>query len=197
MSPRTIEFEPTLGTLVLLTAHVAVGILCAWSFVRERQEGREASQPWLWLVLALPVLLLGLQHAVGLGTAFTNELRRQALDGGWYGGRRSVQRLLIELIAPLGAGVLALLLWGVRKQWRRYLPAALAVVFLSGYGALQLISFHDLDAALNQRWLGVHVETWLNGGGIALAWGALCWSFAIGRGRRMYRTHALRRRRIR
>lgn len=169
--------ELTFGTFLLLTAHVSLAVLCIWSFARERNENRGDAQPWLWLVLSLPILLLGVQHATGLGSALTNALRQQALAEGWYGSRRSLQRLLVELVAPLSLVVLALLSWQLRRQWRRYLLAILAFILLTSYGAVQIISLHDVDAQMHHRWLGVNLETWLNVAGLALASGAIYQSF--------------------
>lgn len=183
--------EPTPGTFLLLTAHVSLAVLCIWSFARERSENRGEAQPWLWLVLSLPILLLGVQHATGLGSALTNVLRQQALAEGWYGSRRSLQRLLVELVGPLSLLVLALLSWKLRKQWRRYLLAMMAFVLLSSYGAIQIISLHDVDAQMHHRWLGVSLEIWLNGAGLTLAGGAIYQSIAA---RQRHRRHLIDRR---
>jgi hypothetical protein len=179
-----------------LTGHVWVAALCIWSFFRERRETGGKAQAWLWLVLAVPVMLLAVHHSTGLGAAVTDLFRQEAREEGWYGARRSFQRQLIRLIVPLGFGALALLVWLLRKSWRRYLPAALALVVLSGFGAVQLISLHDVDARMHAHWLGARLDTWLNAIGLLLAAGALCWSYAEGlqqRARPVARPRPIRR----
>jgi hypothetical protein len=121
-----------------------------------------------------------LHHATGLGAAVTDVFRQEARQEGWYGARRGFQRHIVSLIVPLGFAMLALLIWLLRTSWRRYLPAAFALVVLLGFGGLQLISLHDVDARMHTRWLGANLGTWLNGMGLLLAAGALCWSYAEG-----------------
>ena len=178
------EYTPTPGSLLLLTAHVWIAALCVWSFLRERKEAGGKALAWLWLLLAVPVVLLAAQHATGLGTAVTEVFRQDARLEGWYAARRSFQRQVIGLIVPVSLAALGLLLWLLRSCWRRYLPAALALVLLTGYGALQMVSLHDVDARMHSHWLGARLEFWLNGAGLLVAAGALCWSYAAGLGHR-------------
>jgi len=172
--------EPTPGTFLLLTTHATLATLCIWNYFRERRERRGEAYPWVWILLAIPIFLLGVHHATGLGATLTDTFRQEALHEGWYAARRGLQRQLTLLLFSAGFGVLVGSAWLLRRRWRRYLPAAFAFVLLAGYGALQLISLHDVDARMHSRWLGATLGTWLNTLGLSLAGGSLCWSFKEG-----------------
>jgi hypothetical protein len=187
------DHEPTFASLLLLTGHTCVAVLCSWSYLRERQEPGGRAQPWLWIVLSIPVLLLGVQHATGIGSALTNTFRQEALVEGWYGTRRVFQALLTRLILVSAVVSLGGLAWLLRKQWRRYALAALSLVMLTGFGAVQLVSLHDVDARMHSLLLGVRLDSWLDFLGLAFAAGGVCWSYREGlRGRQMLRSSSRR-----
>jgi hypothetical protein len=167
--------EPTLA-VVLVLIHGWTLALCMWAWARERSEKKGASRPWVWALLALAVAVLGFHHATDAGAQFTEWFRRMALQEGWYGERRVLQRelvLAVPIAAFLAGGVLLAL---VRQQWRRYLPAVLALIFIAGLSAVQLISLHGVDAVMGRSFFGVPLSRWLNLLGVSLVGIAVLWS---------------------
>lgn len=167
--------EPTLE-VVLVMIHGWTLALCVWAWGRERSEKAGAARPWVWVLLGLAVTLLGFHHATDAGAQFTEWFRRLARQEGWYGERHALQRELV-LVVPIAAVVAGgLLVALVRQQWRRYLPAVVALIFIAGFSAVQLISLHGVDAVMAQSFFGVRLSRWLNLLGVTLVGMAVLWS---------------------
>lgn len=169
--------DSILAEIVLLLGHFCLILLCVGAFLWERRA-KSGGHPWIWLLLAVPMVILLLQHVTGAGAAVTDVFRQQAHQEGWYEERRTLQRQLTRLAPAVGGGLLVVLLVAIRKNWQRYLLPAVAFVYLVAYGAVQAVSLHAVDAVMRTRRFGVQTETWLELLGLLLVAVALVWSLS-------------------
>lgn len=140
-----------------------------------KASGRERL---FWILAAAALVLLGINKQLDLQTQLTAWGRQMARDGGWYAGRRAVQKLLIA-----GGGVVALgggawLLWLVREM-RGPVWAALAGLFMLGmFVGLRAASFHHVDVVLGGQVLGQRLHVWIELAAIAMMIAAAGWAIA-------------------
>jgi hypothetical protein len=104
--------------------------------------------PAFWILTALLVLGLGLARASGLGDLVTDVGRTEARSEGWYEGRRAGQALLVCSLGTLWAACSLFAVWRFRERRRRYLSAALAVIFIAFFAGVRVISLHHIDSVL-------------------------------------------------
>lgn len=172
--------DPIFAEIVLLLGQFCLVLFCVATFVWERRA-KGGAHAWIWLLLAAALAMLILQHATGAGAALTDVFRQQAHQEGWYAERRALQGQLVRLAPVVGLVCLAGLLLAIRKNWLRYLPAVVACVYLVGYGAVQAVSLHAVDAVMRRPRLGVRTEIWLELAGLVLVGAAVAWSAAWAR----------------
>ncbi len=127
-------------------------------------EERRRQTPLIYVMmlslLGVILWLFGLQHASGLLSEVTQLGRDVARADHWYSQRGGFQAVIVGTIPALGIVLLCFLFWLVRRDWRQYAPVVLAVVYLACFGAIQLVSLHQMDALMREQVLGIRVSTW-------------------------------------
>src|SRR5262245_10609472 len=104
--------DPTPMGWATVVAYLLAAVACGWAAVEDRRVGRRTGRgrPAFWWILAVLLLLLGINKQLDLQTWFTTVGRRVAREQGWYARRKEYQTALIKAIAA--GGLLGLLLLG-------------------------------------------------------------------------------------
>lgn len=158
---------------------------CLWAAWRERRGtvSRETTPPrrypLVWLTLAVVLLTLAIHEKTGVLNRITNMARFDSQTEGWYAERRAFQMKVITLVPPaaVAIGVCGLIL--VRKAWLRYLPTLCAVLYLVGFTAIQLVSFHYVDRLLSETRAGRPLREWASLLGLGLVCLSLAWAWVL------------------
>ncbi len=104
-----------------------------------------------WLLGAALLAFMGIAQLVDLGGIISDAGRDQARSRNWYGIRRSYQAAAVGAVAVIwGVGVLVSI-WRVPERRRRYLPAAVLIFTLVCFGAIRVVSLHQVDTLLYRR----------------------------------------------
>jgi len=125
--------------------------------------------PAFWLVLATLTLLLAVNRQFDLLPWLTQTGRAQAKARGWYGERRVLQSFVMIVV---GAGCAGLLLgccgyWLVRGVAPERIFALTGVLFILSFTVFKAMSYHEVDATLQQRIVGFKFSWLMEAGGIA------------------------------
>ena len=99
--------------------------------------------------------------------------RQLARDSGQYGTRRTLQFEVILVAVALVLVLLARLRNSLRFLWADYGVVVVGTMALAGLTLLHAISFHDVDAILYFRIMGLTVHKLLEAAGVCFTvWGA-------------------------
>ncbi|RUL87325.1 hypothetical protein [Tautonia sociabilis] len=161
--------DPTVLGWATAASYLAVAVACAR--IAWRPAGRPGSagprSAAFWGMLALGMLLLGINKQLDLQSLVTDLGRRLAREQGWYDVRHEVQRLFILGVTGAGLGLLAAVGVVFRSEARRRPMALLGMGFLVVFVVIRAASFHRVDLLLGRGWMGVRVNYLLELGGIA------------------------------
>ena len=103
----------------------------------------------LWLLIAITMVLLGINKQLDLQTLLIQKVRNQAYTHGWYSDRRRYQVGFIAVILALGVGAtVGLALW-LRRVLRRVVLAIAGMGMLVLFVVIRAASFHYVDRALS------------------------------------------------
>lgn len=151
--------DPTpLGWLTVAAYFVAAA--ACWRTAR--RDGRGP-----WLVIALALVLLGINKQLDLQTALTELGRALARAQGWYEQRRTVQAGFIVALTLAGASLLAALLRSARPLEPGRLLALCGMTFIGVFVLVRASSFHHVDLFLGSTVAGLRWNWVLELGGIA------------------------------
>jgi hypothetical protein len=166
----TLPADPSFLGWLATVAYVASTILCVLAAFRDHEavpQRRIASSLLFWCATALLLLLLGLNKQMDVQTLFTALLREVSQAQGWYEWRRPLQKVFVLLLGATCTGFYAVLLFQMRRSWRRYRLALAGFVLLGLYVLFRASTFyHFHDAASGEEtmpWLKWALEL----GGIA------------------------------
>jgi hypothetical protein len=161
--------DPGLGAWVVVAGYAVAFVLAL--FAARRARGGERS---FWWLVALGLLLLGVNKQLDLQTDLTDFFRAQAHAQGWYGARRAVQANFITALALVTIAILAGLAWLTRRARAGVRMALAGVAVLGAFVLLRAASFHHVDRALAAQLGGTRLHLLVELGGIAVvAFGAL------------------------
>jgi hypothetical protein len=151
-------------------AYLAATAACLMVFILDRRVANlgQPASPRFWLILAVLLLLLGINKQLDLQTLLNDVGRRIAKTQGWYQRRRIYQVIFIALVAGLGALAIGYFSWLARKQWKRNFVALLGTAFLYVFVLTRASSIHHVDAALQWELRGWKWNWILELGGIAI-----------------------------
>jgi hypothetical protein len=153
--------DPTFVGWLTVAAYVIAASLAARAFATARRaEVRfSASEPsvardqrsmkHLWLLIAITMVLLGLNKQLDLQTLLIQEVRDRAYKHGWYNDRRRYQ---VDFILVVTA---AAVLFGIglslrlRRVLRRVFVAVAGLGMLVVFVLIRASSFHYVDRALS------------------------------------------------
>ena len=149
-------------------------LLCAgtllWAWRKERPfEGNIAFWPRFWLWTGLLMLAFAALRGFGAADVLTGLGREEARAGGWYDARRGFQALAVAGLVVLWFLTTVVTIWRVPERRRRYLPAAMVVLFIAFFAAVRAISLHHVDQVLyNHPIQGVRIVVFIELGALAL-----------------------------
>lgn len=151
---------------VTFAAYLATALACAREAAQPAAAARGENR--FWRISALMLVAIGLARYVELHLVLAEVGRELAVHGGWYEGRRPVQKWLVY---GLGVALLAFLAlpWLRRQPVRPGRHAALAgVTLLAAFAAARVMSAHRIDVVLRRTIHGLKWEWVLELAGIAL-----------------------------
>lgn len=122
----------------------------------------------LWLAVAFVMTCLCFNKQLDLQTLFTDIGREVAKEGGWYEGRRSVQKAFILLVLVGAATFGGWIMWRFQQFWRGQKLLLAGLLFLLTFVVVRAISFHHVDVFLGRRVFGFKMNWALELTGIGL-----------------------------
>lgn len=152
-------------------AFVVTAVLAriCWNLKRSKQN-REILYPFLYITLAVVMLIFAIERPTGaVFEPLTQIVRSDAWQEGWYGSRRDLQSDVLQWAVLAAFPLFGWLLYYVRRALVRHLLLIAALVYYTGFAAVQLISYHFSDAVLMHRFGPVRGLQWLDGIGLCLA----------------------------
>ncbi len=112
-----------------------------------RASGQGRLAAW-WFVVAVMMLLLGLNKELDLQTTIAKLVRAAALDEGWYERRRGIQHAFVTGLMLLATGVAAAALYLLRGMWSRLALALTGVALVIAYALLRAAEFNVTGVAV-------------------------------------------------
>jgi hypothetical protein len=146
---------------------VALYFLAAWQCWKALRTPRlTVIEKSFWRVLALLLVVLGINKQLDLQTAFTELGRWIAHRQGWYEQRHEVQvvfvagALLAGLVGAVG------LLWLMRRSAAPIRIAIVGCCALVAYVVVRAVSIHHVDRFIHSDVFGIRMNWLLEIGGI-------------------------------
>lgn len=129
------------GTIGWITAagYLAVGLLC----LRAAQRFSTADKR-LWLAAAAVLIALGINKQLDLQVALVEFWRDHALANGWYGARRTIQRVAFAIAIVAGTAIVLWLLPVVRRRGAEMRAAFAGMAFIAVYVVLRAAKFQHI-----------------------------------------------------
>ncbi len=110
----------------MVAAYIVVAALACLTGLREQsvQRTRHASEllPVFWFLTSALFISMAIAHAGELGGAAADYARSGAYADGWYESRRSIQVVVVAVVAVLWALATLVALWRIPERRRRYPP---------------------------------------------------------------------------
>lgn len=165
--------DPTAIGWVTVAAYLVCALLC-FAAARKRRIGFVRRTPVdrnpasLWVLLAILMLVLGVNKQLDLQSLFTQTGRDLALSQGWYAQRAVAQSVFITGIAVLGALVSVSLYFFYRHASLAIKFALLGFVFLLSFVVIRAASFHHVDMLLGDQIAGARLNGVLELGSLLL-----------------------------
>jgi len=162
--------DPTVAGWIIFFGYLVAAYLCvraAKATSAAAKTDPHAGSPRFWTVLAVGLVILGINKQLDFQTLLLDLARSVARRQGWYAERRAVAGLFIQSVAA--GGVVALLVcgWLIRRSLRYQGPALAGIVFLVAFVVIRAASFHHVDRVLCAPAGGLRLHWLLEFGGIA------------------------------
>lgn len=136
-----------------------------WSQANNTSDMRLAKQArinWrIWISVATILFVFGLARQFQWGEQLISLCREVAKKQGWYKERRLYQTEVILLVAGGGAVWLCLFIWWLARSVGRNAMVLIPVGILLIFSLVRTCSLHQIDAALNLRFIGLSVNSWI------------------------------------
>ena len=169
------------STECVVLMYALTGMTALLLGVVERWRGSAADPrlwPTFWFATGGLLLIMALGRASNVSDLLTELGREQARSGGWYEVRRSLQAWVIGAVAAVWGVTVAFAIWRVPERRRRYLPTAIVVFTLVCFIGIRLISLHQVDALLHNRYVrGVTIGAVIEVGLLLLVVAVTAWRF--------------------
>lgn len=179
--------DPTAAGWLATLAYFATAWCCRAAALRIKPAYRVTPaarrERRLWRALSALLAALAINKQLDLQSALTELARMLARSGGWYDERRSMQ---LAFVGAVGIGALAaaaLTVWATRRTSPPARLALAGATALLGFIGARAASFHHVDVAISQEWLGLRVSSLVELAGIALVFAATRWQQRIYRAR--------------
>lgn len=138
---------------------VAAGA-CLVVAAMERRRRPDDWHQWLWVGIAVCVVMLGFGRELSLGNWITDRGRDWARAHSWYSERRPIQRKTDVLLFLLGCGGIASMFIVMRHRLGNCLPTVATLSALMTFVAIRAVSYHNVDQILYNRSLyGLRVNS--------------------------------------
>lgn len=166
--------DPTIGgwlTVFLYAATAAV----IWRLLRRTDFTHHEPEQWVWRILLLGLIVLGINKQLDLQTALTELGRMAAQRQGWYENRMQIQQAFIAGTGILGLTFLAAL---VLLAWGSHAAALSAIAggsVLLAFVMMRAASFHHVDGLLNDELAGLRYNWIIEMGGLAWILASAWW----------------------
>jgi hypothetical protein len=98
---------------------------------------------------------------VGIHSFLANAARHAAKEHGLYDGRRSIQKLLLGLVAIAGVSGGCLIVYLFRGRSRRQTVAAAGMMGVLCFALVRVISLHVIEVLLETPVLGMPAVLWI------------------------------------
>lgn len=154
------------------TITLAYFIAAALTFAAYRREQRlealkvRGVRARFWGLLTVAMVLLGLNKQLDLQRLVSRFGRALILGLHVYSMRRPMQVLFISLVALGGLLLVVFAIKKLRGLRSHYVVALLGITFLCVFIVSRAASFHHVDVLLSMRFHEVHVNAFLELGGI-------------------------------
>ena len=160
--------DPTPIGWITVFAYFLVAFLCGTVASRCRRDEIPCwrRQYVFWCLLALFMVLLGINKQLDLQSLLTEIGRDLAKHQGWYGQRAIYQRQFIIGIAVAGLATLVVASLLLLGTWRQTGLALIGLVLLFGFILVRASSFHHVDHLLSEHIRGVRINWIFELGGI-------------------------------
>ncbi len=144
------------SNLLRIVLYLVLGALALYARRRERSRATASDGVWapFWWLTAGFLVTLALGRAGDIGSLISELGRGRAVDEGWYGSRRPLQTAVVVGLGGAWFVTVSIACWKTPERRRRYLPVGLMVVTLAAYGAIRVVSLHQVDAVLYRPEIG-------------------------------------------
>lgn len=128
-----------------------------WTSVETKIYSRVVT---FWKSVTVILIVLGISELFDIQLLITHIVRQMSKAAGWYHQRGGFQKQVILLLILASFSVFFCIAILFRKVLLEKILALTAIAFLCGYIAVRLVSYHDVDALLAQKFVGVQLY-WL------------------------------------
>ena len=139
--------DPTVIGWVITVVYFVAAYLC-WKASRKERKQEQLN---LWLILAILLLVLGINKQLDLQTPFIAAAKYVAEVTGFYSMRHVLQVSFVSFLAFLCFSFLMGIFFSSRNQWRKNWPALLGLFFLLAFVLIRAASFEHVNYFL-QKW---------------------------------------------
>lgn len=152
--------DPSLLSWATVGAYAGVALLCEhlWWIETPEIRGARRRRPRFWLLAAGLFTMLAVAKLLNFQGLLIGSLRALAKSKDWYADRRWPQLAFVVGVGLLAMATAAALVWmgsGTwRRELRRHLLVAAAVVLLLGFMAIRATSLHHVDVLLYDKTVG-------------------------------------------
>jgi hypothetical protein len=156
--------DPTIGGWVTVVLY----FLAVWSTYKTYRSIYSPKEGWLWLLISLMFVALGINKQLDLQTAFTEIGRIVAFEQGWYAERQTVQIWFIVGVAIASLLIaIGLLILAYDTSFAAWI-ALMGMVIVLAFVLIRAASFHHIDQFIGERILGLKWNWVLEMGGISI-----------------------------
>lgn len=162
--------DPTPLGYITVVAYAMSAWLCyrVIRFESGLQKLLEPKEMWLWQMITVGLVLLGINKQLDLQSALTEIGRLIAVYQGWYETRREVQGWFISTVGLLVIATLTLVALLARKTPFATRITVFGCFLLLAFVLIRAASFHHFDRLINHVVFGVRMNWVFEIGGLLI-----------------------------
>ena len=155
---------------------VLLYLVCIWMCFVCGYSARQLKETSIgWFAAAALLVLLAIETVLHTSALFIFFMRDIAAHSGWYHDRRYSQSITLGIAVFVTMYTFAWLRHRYDAQWHLIGNVIIGLSILFVIGILRVISLHDIDEFMDQRYVGISLERWLEIAGLACVfYGTLC-----------------------
>ena len=170
--------DPSIMGWITVAFYFSTALISAFCAVHNKND-RTGFR--FWGLIALFLLLLGINKQLDLQSFFTEVGRIIAREEGWYGKRRTVQFVFVIFVFCIGLTAVVTVWWLLRNDWSRFILPLTGFLLLITFIVIRAASFHHVDLFLKWNPAGVRMNWFFELGGTGIVFGGAL-ADMIGRG---------------